>query len=161
VHDEADAAAAAIAAAVARALELPLLLIHVVGPDPGFVLASMAGCALPPRTSDDAERAVEMLDRLADAAGLDWADGAEGRLPHGPVGPTLAAAAQAEDAAMIVVSASARRRLLRAFAPSIAGSLVRCGDRPVLVCPRDPAPAMRVREALSDAPQRAWNEPWA
>jgi nucleotide-binding universal stress UspA family protein len=159
VHDESDAPAAAIAAAVGRALELSLLLIHVLAPVPGFVLGPMAGCAQPLRTSDDAECAIEMLDRLAGAAGLDWADGAESRLPYGPMGPTLAATAQAEDAAMIVVSASARRRLLRALAPSVTGYLVRRSDRPVLVCPRHPAPAMRIREALSDAPQRAWNGP--
>ena len=159
VHDEADAPAAAIASAMAEALELPLLLIHVLPPFTQIVPGSMLAPDVQPVIAEDLAWATAMLGRLVRAAGLDGSGATERRVHCGPPGPALAALARSEDAALVVVSASGRRWLLRALRPSVTEHLVRRSDRPVLVCPRHPAPAMRVREALSSAPQRAWDGP--
>jgi nucleotide-binding universal stress UspA family protein len=155
VHDESDAPAAAIAAAVARGLGLPLLLIHVRLPVTEVLPGAMVGAAVLPITVEHTAQATDMLDRLGTAAGLDDADIAERRVRYGRPGRALMATARSQDAALVVVSASARPWPRRIFGPSVTAHLVRRCDRPILVCPRDPAPALRVREALSSAPDGA------
>jgi hypothetical protein len=63
--------------------------------------------------------------------------------------------ARAEDAAFLVVCASVRPILVRALLGSATRHLARQLDRLLVVCPRDPRPAMRVREALSSSPTHA------
>ena len=159
VRDESDAPATAIAAAVADGLGLPLLLMHVLAQLPEAVPAAMVGAAVLPITVQHTARAEEMLDRVTTAAGLDDSDVDERRVRYGPPGPTLLALARVDDAALVVVSASGRPWARRVLAPSVTAHLVRHCDRPVLVCPLHPAPALRVREALSNLPYGAWQGP--
>jgi hypothetical protein len=53
---------------------------------------------------------------------------------------------------LVVVSASTRGRLQRALRGSATGYIFRHYSRPVVVCPREPAAAMRLREALAPLP---------
>jgi nucleotide-binding universal stress UspA family protein len=138
VQDDADAACVAIAGALANGLGLPLVLVHVE----------------PRHYRGDGRETVAMVAR---AAGLDRPEGVPVRLLRGPPGRTIAAAARRERAALVVVSESVRRLPRRAIFVSAAGDLVRRCEHPVLVCPRDPAAAMRLREALAPAGNaRAW-----
>jgi nucleotide-binding universal stress UspA family protein len=148
-RDERDAPALAIAAAVAGALYLPLLLVHVLP----LVSRLVAGVPGVPQvygvTLEDKAWTKAMLERLAIAAGVEAPADDECRVVRGAPGATLAALGQSLDAALVVVSATTRHWVFRAFAPSVAGYLVRHSARPVLVCPTHPAPAMRVREAIA------------
>jgi nucleotide-binding universal stress UspA family protein len=138
VQDDADAACVAIAAALAKGLALPLVLVHV-------------------HPMDDRGDARETVARVTRAAGLDRPEAVPARLVRGAPGRTLATAARREDAALVVVSESVRRLPKRALFVSATGYLVRRCERPVLVCPRDPAAAMRLRDALAPA---ANVQPW-
>jgi nucleotide-binding universal stress UspA family protein len=140
VQDDADAACVAIAAAVAKGLRLPLKLVHVQ-----------------PMDMDDRGDARATVARVARAAGLDRPEAVPARLLRGAPGRTIAAAARREAAALVVVSESVRRLPKRALFVSATGYLVRRCEHPVLVCPRDPAAAMRLREALAPAGNaQAW-----
>jgi hypothetical protein len=158
MHDESDTPAAATASAMADALGPPLVLIDVLAPVGEIVAGAMAAPAVQPVMAEDRAWARAMLDRLERTAGLDGSHAAECCVEWGPTRLALAALRRSDDAATLVVSASVRPWPLRALAHS-EGDLVRRSDRPVLVCSRHPAPAMRVREALSGAPQRAWEAP--
>lgn len=158
-RDESDAPAAATAAAIADALGLPLVLVHVLSPTPRVMVPGAA--AIPGEqgfTVADLDRATARLERLVDAAGIADAD-LDCRVVRGDTGPTLAALGRSEDAALVVVGATTRTWLSRALDPSVTGHLGRHCDRPVMVCPGDPAPAMRVREALGWRAQRTWRGP--
>jgi nucleotide-binding universal stress UspA family protein len=146
-RDEGDAPALAIADAMACVLELPLLVVHVL---PAIRAYAYPSLAVPPRgdTREDRAWAAAMLDRLAGAAGV-AAPGDQGsRVLCGGAATELAALARTEDAALLVVSGTQRSWLQRALLPSATNLLARHGERPVIVCPRDPLAAMRVREAL-------------
>jgi len=152
VQDDDDAACGAIAGALAEGLGLPLILVHVLPP---VALAPLAFGALTAVTAAITGRTVadhavgrETLDRVTRAAGL-RPDDADARLMRGTPGPTLAATARREGSALVVVSASTRGRLRRALPGSAVAYLLRRCQRPVVVCPRDPAAAMRLREALT------------
>jgi len=132
VQDDADAACVAIAGALATTLDLPLVLVHV-------------------EPMDDHGDARETVARVTRAAGLDHPEGVAVRLLRGAPGRTLAATARREGATLVVVSESVRRLPKRALFVSATGYLVRRCERPVLVCPRDPAAAMRLRDALAPA----------
>jgi nucleotide-binding universal stress UspA family protein len=148
VRDEADAPAVATAGAIAETLGLPLLLIHVLSLVRRVCVPGAAGFVGDYGfTVEDVSRATEHVDRLVHAAGISEAD-ADRCMARGVPGPTLVALASSQAAAMVVVGATARRWWSRALEPSVTGHLGRHCDRPVLVCPRHPAPAMRVREAL-------------
>jgi nucleotide-binding universal stress UspA family protein len=155
VRDELDAPAAATAAAVAGALGLAFVLVHVLGLGREILSASMAPPAMLSVTPEDVVWADGMLARVLDAAGVHDLDVADRRVECGIPGPALVALACAQDVALVVVSASDRPWPLRAVIPSVTEHLVRRSDRPVLVCPRDPAAAMRVREALAHPFRRA------
>jgi nucleotide-binding universal stress UspA family protein len=155
VRDEFDAPAAATAAAVGSALGLSLVLVHVLGLGREILATSIAASASLSATPEDVVWADEMLARVLDAAGLHDVDVADRRVECGIPGPALVALGRAQDAGLIVVSASDRPWPLRAAVPSVTGHLVRRSDRPVLVCPRDPAAAMRAREALAHPSQHA------
>jgi nucleotide-binding universal stress UspA family protein len=155
VRDELDAPAAATAAAVASALGLVLVVAHVLGLGGEILPTSIAAPASLSVTPEDITCADAMLTRALDAAGLHDFDIADRRVECGIPGPALVALGRAQDAGLVVVSASARPWPLRAVIPSVTGHLVRRSDRPVLVCPRDPAAAMRAREALARPSQRA------
>ena len=138
VQDAADATCVAIAGALANGLRLPLVLVHVE----------------PRRDRGDGRATVA---RVARAAGLDRPEDVAVRLLRGAPGRAIAAAARRERAALVVVSESVRRLPKRAIFVSATGCLVRRCEHPVVVCPRDPAAAMRLREALAPARNaRAW-----
>jgi nucleotide-binding universal stress UspA family protein len=156
VQDDDDAACVAIAGALAEGLGLPLILVHVV---PSVALATLAFAAasgmsapITGRTVDDRAAGRETLDRVAGAAGLGRPATARVRLLRGTPGPTLAAAARREGAGLVVVSTSTRSRLQRALLRSATGYLLRRCERPVVVCPREPTAAMRLRAALTPVP---------
>jgi nucleotide-binding universal stress UspA family protein len=147
-RDEADAPAVATAAAIGETLGLPLLLIHVLSPVRQVCIPGAAAFVDDYGfTVEDVSRATEEVDHLVHAAGIGDAD-ADRQMARGVPGPTLAALASSQAAAMVVVSATARPWWSHALEPSVTRHLGRHCDRPVLVCPRHPAPAMRVREAL-------------
>lgn len=149
VEDERDAPSATTAAAIAQALGLCLVLAHTIPPP----VHAAAGPLGPPLvrglTVEDRALAGQMIGRVARAAGVEETSSVARRVLRGAPGPTLAAVARADRAALVVVSASVRSLLLRALLGSATRYLARRLDRPLVVCPRDPRPAMRVREALS------------
>jgi nucleotide-binding universal stress UspA family protein len=148
VRDEADAPAVATAAAIGETIGLPLLLIHVLPPVRQVCIPGAAAFVDDYGfTVEDVSRATEEVDHLVHAAGIGDSD-ADRQMARGVPGPTLAALASSQAAAMVVVSATARPWWSRTLEPSVTRHLGRHCDRPVLVCPRHPAPAMRVREAL-------------
>jgi nucleotide-binding universal stress UspA family protein len=132
VQDDADAACVAIAGVLAEWLELALILVHV-------------------EARDDRGDARDTVARVARAAGLDHPASVPVRLLLGAVGRTIAAAARREDGALVVVSESVRRLPRRPAFASASGYLARRCEHPVLVCPRDPTAAMRLRNALLPA----------
>lgn len=150
VQDVDDAPAAAIAGAMAEGLGVRLLLTHVVAPVAIAVPGPAAAPVLCDRAEEGRRNGRRTLEQVAIAAGLEGVDG-EQRLARGAPGPVLADLARAEDAALIVVSRTSRSWLVRGLLGSAASHLVRRADRPVLVCPRDPLAAMRLREAVESA----------
>jgi nucleotide-binding universal stress UspA family protein len=146
-----------------KGLGLPLILVHVVtsGAIPPLAFGAQSETIAPITGGTVNHRAAdpETLDRVARAAGLRRLDTAGFRLVRGTPGPTLAATARREQASLIVVRRSKRGRLQQALLGSVAGYLLRRCERPVVVCPRDPAAAMRVRAALTPLPDpraRRW-----
>jgi nucleotide-binding universal stress UspA family protein len=158
VHQDDDAACAAIAGALADALGLHLILVHAVRSTvPAWhAFAALSGMAFPLRPEDveDPPAGRETVHRVATAAGLGQPGPAEIRVLHGAPGPTIVATARRERAALVVLSASTRGRLQRTLRGSTTGYLIRRSRRPIVVCPRDPAAAMRLREALAPIPAR-------
>jgi nucleotide-binding universal stress UspA family protein len=138
VQDDPDAACVAIAGALAKRLGLRLVLVHV---DP----------------MHDRGHARETVARVTRAAGLDRPERVPVRLLGGAPGRAIAATARREGATLVVVSESVRRLPKRALFGSATGYLVRRSRHPVLVCPRNPAAAMRLRQALAPAGDaQAW-----
>lgn len=145
-RDEGDAPALAIADAIAQALELRLLVAHVLP----AIRPHASRSVVPPcgPTREERAWAAAMLARLAVAAGVEPPGDGGLRVLCGGAAADLAACARLEDAALVVVSATKRSRIRRMLSPSVARHLSRRCERPVLVCPKEPAAAMRVREAL-------------
>jgi nucleotide-binding universal stress UspA family protein len=156
IEDESDAPAAATAGAIASALGVQLVLAHVIPPPAAVAPGPIAPPLVRGLTVEDSALAREMVGSVARAAGLDDPGTLARRVLRGTPAPTLAAVARAEDAALVVVSASVRPLLVRAFLGSATRHLARRLDRLLMVCPRDPRPAMRLREALSSSPTHAW-----
>lgn len=156
VEDETDAPAAATAGAIAHAVGLRLVLAHAIPPPATVAPGPLAPPLVRGLTVEDRALAREMVGSVARAAGLPDAGTLAPRVLRGTPGPTLAAVARAQDAAFVVVSASVRPLLVRALLGSATHHLARRLDRLLLVCPRDPLPAMRLREALSSSPTHAW-----
>lgn len=158
VQDDDDPACAAIAGALADSLRLQLILVHVV---PSIAQAPLAfgaasGAIVPStgRTVDDRAAGRDIVNRVARAAGLALPDTAGIRVMRGAPGPAMTAAARREAASLVVVSASTRDRLQRVLRGSTTAYLTRRCERPVVVCPRDPAAAMRLRAALAPNGER-------
>jgi nucleotide-binding universal stress UspA family protein len=151
LQDDDDAACVAIAGALADGLGLPLILVHVMASVALAPVALGAPTAVAAAIAADRANGCETLDRVTRAAGL-RPDGAETRLVRGSPGPTIAATARREHSAFVVVGASTRGRLQRALRGSATGYILRHCSRPVVVCPREPAAAMRLREALAPLP---------
>ena len=146
VRDLHDTTSVAAAGALADALDLQLVLVHVWDePDP----YRPRPLAFPPGTFD-AERPrdqVAVRALLADVAWRAgrWAPGAAcTRVIDGAVGVTLCRAGVDERAALVVVTASRRGPFASALLGSAARYVTRHADRPVLVCPGQPDPALRL-----------------
>ena len=88
-------------------------------------------------SKDDRRDGRETVARVARAAGLDRPESVPVRLVRGAAGRTIAATARREGATLVVMCESA------------TGYLVRRCEHPVLVRPRNPAAARRLREALA------------
>jgi len=148
VHDDADVTTAAAASALAGAIGMDLVIATVI-PQPAIWVP---GPIAPPLSSwvsrDDRARAQRTLLRVVSDAGIAGSSVGAYHIRSGAPGPTLAALAQAEDAALVAVSASIRPWPVRLLIGSAVNHLARHCARPVVVCPRDPRAAMRLREAL-------------
>jgi nucleotide-binding universal stress UspA family protein len=161
VQDDDDAACTAIAGALAERLGLSLMLVHVLRRSwtLGFAERSLMPGGID-RTVDELVAGRETVVRVAQAAGLDEPEYLMIRVRGGDAGQTLAAMARRERAAAVVVSASGQRSFRSAGIPSATRYLVRRCERPVIVCPRHPAAALCLREALTGAsspePRRSW-----
>ena len=142
VRDLHDTTSVAAAGALADALDLQFVLVHVRGEPP-------APLVFPPGPFDAArprdQAAVrELLGDVAWRAGR-WAPGAAClRVIDGAVGKTLCRAGVDERAALVAVTASQRGPFASALLGSAARYVTRHADRPILVCPRQPDPALRL-----------------
>ena len=144
VRDLHDTTSVAAAGALADALDLQLVLVHVWDePDANVPRA----VAFPPGTFDAAGRRDQvavraLLGDVAWRAGR-WAPGAACvRVIDGAVGETLCRAGVDERAALVAVTASRHGPFASALLGSVARHVTRHADRPVLVCPRQPDPAL-------------------
>jgi nucleotide-binding universal stress UspA family protein len=155
IEDESDAPAAATAGALADALGRQLVLAHVMPPPAAVAPGPIVPSLVRGLTVEDRALARDRIGSVACAAGLEEPAAAR-RVLRGPPGPTLAAVARAHDAALVVVSASVRPLLVRALLGSATRYLARRSDRLLVVCPRDPRPAMRLREVLAPSPTHSW-----
>ena len=146
VSDLHDTTSVAAAGALADALDLQLVLVHVWDePDPFMprALAFPSGAFDAPRPRDQvAVRA--LLGDVAWRAGRRAPGAACVRLVDGAVGETLCRAGVDERAALVAVTASRRGPFASALLGSAARYVTRHADRPILVCPRQPDPALRL-----------------
>ncbi len=144
VRDLHDTTSVVTAGALADALDLQLVLVHVWDEPDAYLPRALR---FPPGTSDGART----RDRLAVRALLGdvawragrWAPGAACvRVIDGAVGETLCRAGVDERAALVAVTASRRGPFASALLGSAARHVARHADRPILVCPRQPDPAL-------------------
>jgi nucleotide-binding universal stress UspA family protein len=146
VRDPHDTPSVAAAGALADALDLQLVLVHVWDEPAANAPRPLT---FPPGTFDAArprdQAAVRvLLGEVAWRAGR-WAPGAARlRVLDGAVGKTLCRAGVDERAALIAVTASRRGPFASALLGSVARHVTRHADRPVLVCPSQPDPALRL-----------------
>jgi nucleotide-binding universal stress UspA family protein len=145
VRDDRDFVCVKLAGALADALDLQLVLVHVMNDAP--VYAGPALVTMPAATARTATRAVParraMVADVAARAGRLDPGAACLRIAEGPVGPSLRRAGREERAALVAVGASRRRPLAASIFGSVAREVRRNADRPVLVCPHEPAAALR------------------
>lgn len=139
VRDLDDTVSVAAAGALADALDLQLVLVHTCNqPD-----ASLPGAFDAARPRDQvAVRA--LLADVACAAGRSGPGAACVRIIDGAVGATLCRAGVDERAALVAVTASRHGPFASALLGSVARRVTRHADRPVLVCPPQPDPALRL-----------------
>jgi nucleotide-binding universal stress UspA family protein len=146
VRDLHDTTSVAAAGALADALDLQLVLVHVWDEPDAYMPRAIA---LPPGTFDAARPRDQvpvraLLGDVAWRAGR-WAPGAASlRVIDGAAGETLCRAGVDERAALVAVTASRRGPFASALLGSVARHVTRHADRPVLVCPRQPDPALRL-----------------
>jgi nucleotide-binding universal stress UspA family protein len=145
VRDERDAVCVNAAGALADALDLQLVLVHVMSDAPVHVTPLVTMPAATARTAAlavPARRA--MVAEVAARAGRLEPGAACLRIAEGPAGPSLRRAGREERAALVAVGASRRRPLAASILGSVARDVRRKADRPVLVCPHEPAAALRL-----------------
>jgi nucleotide-binding universal stress UspA family protein len=144
VRDASDVSCVAAAGVLADALDLQLALVHV------WEQPQSRGIGLlpvPPRASAEAtpeDRAAgrELLSDVARRAARTTPGAACHRVIEGPPGQLLCAAGRDHRAAMIALTAPRHRPSVSALLGSAARHVIRHADRPVLICPRDPDPAL-------------------
>ena len=146
VRDSHDTTSVVAAGALADALDLQLVLVHVwdepaVNAPRPLVFAPGTFDAARPR-APAAVRA--LLGDVASRAGRRAPGAACLRVIDGAVGETLCRAGVDERAALVAVTASRRGPFASALLGSVARHVTRHADRPVLVCPRQPDPALRL-----------------
>jgi nucleotide-binding universal stress UspA family protein len=146
VRDLDDTTSVAAAGALADALDLQLVLVHVWDEPDAYMPRALA---FPPGTFDAARPRVQvavraLLGDVAWRAGR-WAPGAACvRVIDGAVGEALCRAGVDERAALVAVTASRRGPFASALLGSAARYVTRHADRPILVLPRQPDPALRL-----------------
>jgi nucleotide-binding universal stress UspA family protein len=146
VRDLHDTTSVAAAGALADALDLQLVLVHVWDEPDAYMPRALA---FPPGTFDadrprDQVAVRALLGDVARRAGR-WAPGAACvRVIDGAVGTTLCHAGVDERAALVAVTASRRGPFASALLGSAARYVTRHADRPILVCPHQPDPALRL-----------------
>jgi nucleotide-binding universal stress UspA family protein len=139
VRDWADVAAAAVATRLARALGLPLTLVHVL---PNAVGRGATPSRPSPFDLDrpwDYDAAQRLLEVVAETVGAT----ASLRVERGHAGRLLAREAAIADAGLLVVGAPSHGRLGAALAGSATAHLMRRCLRPVVVCRCDSLVAPR------------------
>ena len=144
VRDASDASCVAAAGALADALDLQLVLVHVWEPTQPTTVGPLP---VPPRTfaeatPQDRANARELLSEVARRAGRSAPGAACPRVLEGPPGQLLCATGRDHHAAMIALTATRHRPSVSALLGSAARYVIRHADRPVLICPRDPDPAL-------------------
>ena len=151
VRDLDDTAPVAAAGALADALDLQLVLVHVWDEPPAGAAGSLA---FSPRTFDpagprDQAAARALLGDVAWRAGR-WAPGAAClRVMDGAVDKALCRVGVDEGAALLAVTALRRGPFASALLGSVARRVARRAGRPVLVCPRQPDPTLRLDASSS------------
>jgi nucleotide-binding universal stress UspA family protein len=146
VRDLHDTTSVVAAGALADALDLQLVLVHLWDEPDAYMPRARA---FPPGTFDPARPPDQVVVRapLGDVAWRAgrWAPGASCvRVIDGAVGATLCQAGVDERAALVAVTASRRGPFASALLGSAARYVTRHADRPILVCPRQPDPALRL-----------------
>ena len=143
VRDVGDLACVAAAGALADALDLQLILAHASSP---ASLAPMGGPYMPvaPESGPVGDQATtrELLGEIARRVERAAPGASCPRLAHGAPADEVCRIANDERAVLIAITASRAGRVSSALRGSVARDLVRHADRPVLVWPRSPAPAL-------------------
>jgi nucleotide-binding universal stress UspA family protein len=144
VRDRADAPTVMAAAALADALDLQLVLLHVcehvnLG---AIAVHPMPAGASEATTTYDRAAARSLLGAVASYAGRSRPGDACLRVREGPAGDGLCRAGGDERAALIALSAPRHGRVVSTLLGSAARHVTGHSDRPVLICPRVPDPAL-------------------
>jgi nucleotide-binding universal stress UspA family protein len=144
VRDHRDTVCAAAAGALADALDLQLVLVHV-SQDPlaGLTRPLVVGAG-GYHAAPDAYGARTMVGDLAQRAGRSAPGAARMRILDGAAGQALCDTAADERAALIAVGASRHGPMGSALRASVARHVTRHADRPVIVIPHRPDPALRL-----------------
>jgi nucleotide-binding universal stress UspA family protein len=148
-RDLGDLACVTAAGALADALDLQLILAHAstpasVPPIGGPYMAVPAE----PGSAADWSAARELLGEIARRAGRAAAGASCPRLADGAPAEELCRIGNDEGALLIAVTAARGGRLVSALRGSVARDLLRQADRPVLVWPRRPSPALATGSTL-------------
>jgi nucleotide-binding universal stress UspA family protein len=136
---------------LADALDLQLVLAHVtshvsVGAEGGAYVPAASSIQL----AQDRADARELLGDVARRAGRAAPGASCPRLASGAAAEQLCRIGSDERAALIAVTASGAGRLASAIRGSVARDVVRQADRPVLVWPREPDPALTSHPARAE-----------
>ena len=144
VRDQRDTACAAAAGALADALDLQLVLVHVSQDPLAGLTRPLVLSAGGHHAPADAHEARTMVGDLAQRAGRSAPGAARVRIVDGATGQGLCDTAVDERAALIAVGASRHGPMGSALRGSVARHVTRHADRPVLVFPQRPDPALRL-----------------
>jgi nucleotide-binding universal stress UspA family protein len=145
VKDRCDARTVVAAGALADVLDLQLVLVHVWDESVAAAPVPLVLSASSPDTRPHNSAAMRrLLGDVARCAGRSRPGSACQRVVEGPVGESLCRAGGDEGAALVAVTASRHGPFTGALRGSVTRHVARHADRPVLVCPTDPDPALEL-----------------
>lgn len=136
-HSDVTAAVLAQAATLARLSGGRLTLLHVAPADPEWVGWEPGPQSVRDDVAAELREAHRATQALADALRPEL--DVEALCVQGPAVEEIVAMAQKLEADVVVIGARRRGRLAELFAGSVAKSLFRWIDRPLLVVPAEPA----------------------